>query len=261
MFFCKCKNEREDFQEHRNRTHSRFEESPIATTISYSSGPRLSQLLPSNEPLELIAQANEAICDRNALLACKKLSELCLEKDLATNWLKEQIAQCLARAFLLLGDVFPMNSRFPPVDTFFAGLMPDDQAMVAVVCHDIFRNAVLPQRNDDGFVDGIESYPVTFFQAQPPVSLNRDGHVEFVMLFESVSIGTGTYHLQDTLSLPNIHMSTSSIRRSSKTGKTYYCRKVLENVLVIVCFPRSLKDAGDPFVEKLLDRMARLFVF
>ena len=234
----------------------------------YGSQPTLSIIptLPSHEPLELLALANEAICDRDALLACKRISDL--SKDLASSWMRDQVAQCLARAYLLFGDMFPFVSRFPPADAFFASLTPEEQVMVAVVAEDN-QKGDLASNLDDEWVDGLESYPVTFFRSQPPGTCSREFHAEAVML-SNVKEGE-TIHLQDPIRVPlpvvsslSSTTSAASIRRgggyNNKLGKTYYARRLHDRLVIVVCFPKSSREAGDTTVLSFLDRLGRLFV-
>jgi hypothetical protein len=283
MFFAVCK-KGEDLEEsnahtisNRAESNAQFESNasqfssglspdssiPLTPDFSlYGTGPRLSIIptLPSNEPLELLALTNEAILDRNALLACKRISEL--SRDTSSNWMREQVAQCLARAYLLLGNVFPLASRFPPVDSFFTFISAEEAVIVAVIVEDNKKSELL-SKFDETPVDGLESYPVTFYRSQPPSSCSREFHAELVML-SSVE-EKETLHLTDnrgsnSQSLASALSASTSIRRNNKPGRTYFARRLYKRIVVVVCFPKSLRDANDAAVIPFLERLERLFI-
>ena len=238
------------------------ERSPV-----FSNGPRLSMrhstipALPTNEPLELLTLTNEAICNRDALLACKRLSRLCKESSITI--IREQLAHCLARALLLFGDVFPYTARFPPMDEFMAALGPEEHVIVAVLARDNKKSEILSAMQDE-VVDGLESYPVTFYRAQPATPLTKEFHAEAIMLCD-VEKGE-TLYLIDNRSTFGVGSTVSATmaglnRRATGRLSTYFAKRLYKDVVVVVMFPRTIKESADPIVTRFLDRLTRLFEF
>lgn len=226
-------------------------------------------VLPTSRPLELITQANDAIFTRDATTVCKVICDLCLERDLPSAFVKEQAAACLARAVLLLGDILPFESRFPPVEQFVKELPPDEPVVVAVLSKDLERNELLHTGSNQGRFDGIETFPVTYCKSvgvtSNASSLPRVLHAEFVMLIETTRLDEqdtkkSMVHFQDAVSGP----SSGVLRRQarSSTGRSYFAKQihVQSNAVfvAVVCFPKSLRDAHDPPTLKLLNRLSSL---
>lgn len=201
--------------------------------------PRSSAFPPSNQPLELLAEANEAIRSDSALLACRLLEDLCFQ-DAQPGWVQDNVALCLAKAYLLLGNELPIGqSAFPPVDSFFVGVR-EEQVAVAVV-----------KRRKER--DGLESLPITFYRGNYAAVYSKDFHAEVAMLAQQVKAGDQAlervYHLQDV----------KRSHRQGAAGKTWFWKKLTQDVVVVVHFPKSLREPNDAVVLALLDRLSRLF--
>jgi len=144
---------------------------------------------------------------------------------------------------------------------FFSLIPLDEPIIVAIVVKDNQKNELLPDCIDEP-TDGLESAPITFFRSQPPVACSKEFHAEAVMISD-VDFGE-TFHLIDSR-FPQASnslnpVSSSSARRSRKLGKTYFARRLHEKVVVVVFFPKTIREKSDGIVQKFFGRLERLFI-
>ena len=129
--------------------------------------------------------------------------------------------------------------------------------LIAVIVHEKRRPEVLlgSPNAEEPLLDGLESYPVTYFHSHPPMKeCPKEFHAEAVMLWDTVT--SDTFHMP---ALSTIVSGPSGGTRR-KQGATYFARKLLDNAMVVVCFPRSNREPQDHIVKRFLDRLGRIFV-